>query len=146
MAEIKRTADVTWEGDIRAGKGQLSVPSGALENEVYTWSGRFENAPTTNPEELVAAAHAGCFSMNLAGVLKKKGYEAQRIQTHAVLTMEQVDGAWTITRVRLEVEGQVANLDQAAFEQIADEAERTCPISRLLRPGLEVVAVVAKLA
>jgi osmotically inducible protein OsmC len=145
MADIKRTADAVWEGDSRTGKGYISSPSGALKQVVYTWSGRFENEPTTNPEELVAAAHAGCFSMAFASTLKRLGHDPQRLETHAILTMEQVDGRWTITRVRLEVDGQVPGLDQAAFERIADEAEQGCPISRLLRPGLQEVQVVARL-
>ncbi len=145
MATIKRTAEAVWEGDSRSGKGFLTTPSGVLSSDIYTWSGRFENEPTTSPEELIAAAHAGCFSMAFASTLKKQGYEPQRLETRATLTMEQVEGAWTITRVRLEVEGQVANLDQAGFERIAGEAERGCPISRLLRPGLQEVQVAAKL-
>lgn len=145
MAEIKRSANAVWEGDSRSGKGWLSTASGAMKDVVYTWSGRFENEPTTNPEELVAVAHAGCFSMAFASTLKKKGYEPQRLETSAVLTMEQVNGAWTITRVRLEVDGQVPGLDQAAFQQIAEEAEKGCPISRLLRPGLQEVQVEATL-
>ena len=145
MATIHRSADAAWEGSSRGGKGWLTTPSGALKEVVYTWSGRFENEPTTNPEELIAAAHAGCFSMAFASTLNKKGHEPQRLDTHAVLTMEQVDGAWTITRVRLEVDGQVPGLDQAGFQQIAEEAEKGCPVSRLLRPGLQEVQVVAKL-
>lgn len=145
MAVIQRTAGAVWEGDSRSGKGFLTTPSGVLANDVYTWSGRFEDAPTTNPEELIAAAHAGCFSMAFASTLKRQGYEPQRLETTAKLTMEQVDGAWTITRVRLEVEGQVPGLDQAGFERIAGEAEKGCPVSRLLRPGLREVQVEAKL-
>ena len=145
MAEIQRSASAVWEGDSRSGKGWISSASGALKDVFYTWSGRFENEPTTNPEELVAAAHAGCFSMAFASLLKRKGYEPQRLRTQAHLTMEKQEIGWTVIRMRLEVEGQVPNLNQHEFEQLAKEAEKGCPISRLLAPGLQEIQVVAKL-
>ena len=145
MADIQRTADAAWQGDLRGGKGQISTPSGVLQNDAYSFVTRFENEAGTNPEELIVAAHAACFSMNLAGTLGRKGYSPEDIRTHATLTMEKTDAGFSITRVRLEVECKVANLEPAAFQEIAEEAERTCPISRLLRPGLKDVQVVATL-
>lgn len=145
MTEILRTAEAFWQGDSRSGNGMISTQSGALKQAPYTWSGRFENAPGTNPEELVAAAHASCFTMAFAGALARKNFTPTRLHTAATLTMEMVDQKRTITKIRLEVEGSVANIDEATFKQTADEAEKDCPISRLLRPGLKEVEVVARL-
>ncbi len=145
MAEIQRSAEAFWQGDSRSGKGQVSTQSGVLNQAAYTWSGRFESAPGTNPEELIAAAHAGCFTMAFASSLAKKNLTPESLHTSATLIMEKIDQSWTITKMRLEVEGKVPNIDQAAFKQTAEEAERGCPISRLLRPGLKEVQVIAKL-
>jgi lipoyl-dependent peroxiredoxin len=145
MADIQRTADAVWQGDLRGGKGQISTGSGVLNTNAYGFTTRFENEAGTNPEELVAAAHAACFSMNLSGVLGKNGFKPERIQTHALLSMEKQDVGFVITKIRLEVEGRVPDIDQTKFQQLAEEAEKTCPISRLLRPGLNEVEVVARL-
>jgi lipoyl-dependent peroxiredoxin len=145
MTEIQRSANAVWEGDLRGGKGKMSTQSGVLNTDAYGFSTRFENEPGTNPEELIAAAHAGCFTMNLSGVLGRNGFNPQSLMTQAVLTMEKLEAGFTITKIRLEVEGQVPGIDEARFKELADQAERTCPISRLLRPGLQSVEVVAKL-
>ena len=145
MAEIKRTAEAFWQGDVRGGKGQVSTQSGALNKAGYTWSARFEEAPGTNPEELIAAAHAGCFTMALSSALTKKNMPPESLHTNATLIMDMVDGKRTVTKIRLEVDGKVPGMDQVAFKQTAEEAEKDCPISRLLRPGLQDVEVVAKL-
>ncbi len=145
MADIRRSAEAFWQGDSRTGKGQISTQSGVLNHAAYTWSARFESAPGTNPEELIAAAHAGCFTMAFASTLAKKNLVPESLHTNATLIMEMVDQKWTITKMRLEVEGRVPNMDQATFQQTAEEAEKGCPISRLLRPGLKEVQVVAKL-
>jgi lipoyl-dependent peroxiredoxin len=145
MAEIRRTAEAYWQGDSRSGNGTLSTQSGALKQAPYTWHARFENEPGTNPEELIIAAHAGCFTMAFASALKKKDFVAESLHTNGTLIMEMVDQLWTVTRIRLEVEGSVPNIDEATFKQTAEEAEKGCPISRLLRPGLQGVDVVAKL-
>ena len=145
MADIRRTAEAFWQGDSRSGKGQVSTQSGVLNQAAYTWNARFENAPGANPEELIAAAHAGCFTMAFASTLTKKNMPPESLHTNATLIMEMVDQKWTVTKMHLEVEGKVQNMDQAAFQQTAEEAEQGCPISRLLRPGLKEVQVVAKL-
>jgi lipoyl-dependent peroxiredoxin len=145
MADIQRTAEVNWQGDSRSGKGNLSTGSGVLKQVPYTWHMRFEDEPGTNPEELIVAAHAGCFTMAFAGALARKGFVADSLHTNGTLIMEMVDGKQTVTRVRLEVEGKVPNIDEATFQQTAAEAEQGCPISRLLRPGLKEVEVVARL-
>jgi lipoyl-dependent peroxiredoxin len=146
MAEIQRTADAVWQGDSRNGSGKVSTGSGVIRDQVYTWRMRFENEPGTNPEELVAAAHASCFSMALASGLRKAGFTPDILRTHAVLTMEQESGSWLITRVRLEVNGVVPNIDEATFQQQASEAKNNCPISRLLSPGLKSIDMTAILA
>jgi len=138
MAEIKRKAKAFWNGDLRSGEGRVSTHSGALEEIRYSFSTRFENEPGTNPEELIAAAHAACFSMAFANTLSSKGYTPIRVETKAVLSMERLEGGFTITKMRLETEGVVPGLDQATFVEIAEEAAAGCPVSRLLRPGLEI--------
>lgn len=145
MAEIRRSAEAFWQGDVRGGKGQVSTQSGALSQQAYTWGGRFESAPGTNPEELIAAAHAGCFTMAFSSALGKKNFIPDSLHTRATLIMEMVDQKWTVTKMRLEVEGKVPNIDEATFKMTAEEAEQGCPISRLLRPGLKEIQVIAKL-
>jgi osmotically inducible protein OsmC len=145
MADIRRSAEAFWQGDSRSGKGQVSTHSGVLNHAAYSWSARFEDAPGTNPEELIAAAHAGCFTMAFASTLAKKNLPPESLHTNATLIMEMVDQKWTVTKMRLEVEGKVSNINAAVFQQTAEEAEQGCPISRLLRPGLKEVTVVAKL-
>jgi osmotically inducible protein OsmC len=106
---------------------------------------RFEDEPGTNPEELVAAALAACYSMALASGLSKAGFTPDSLRTHATLIMEQEAAGWTTTRIRLEVEGKVPNIDEAAFQQSAETSKNNCPISRLLSPGLKGIDLVATL-
>ncbi len=145
MAQIQRIGDAVWQGSSRGGIGKVSTGSGAIREQVYSWRMRFEDEPGTNPEELVAAAHAACFSMALASGLGKAGFTPESIHTHAVLTMEQYAGRWSVARVRLEVEGQVPNIDAATFQLQAEDAEQNRPISRLLAPGLKGIDLVATL-
>lgn len=145
MADIQRSADAVWQGDLRSGKGTITTPSGVLKEDTYSFVTRFENQSGTNPEELIAAAHAACFSMAFSGVLVKQGYSPESLSTHATLTMVRADAGMTIDTVRLEVEGHVPNIDEATFRTLAEEAEKGCPVSRLLRPGLKEVEVVARL-
>jgi len=137
MAQIQRTADAVWRGDSRSGSGTFSTGSGVIRDVTYTWQMRFGEEPGTNPEELVAAALAACFSMALASDLKKAGFTPDSLNTHATLTMEEVDGRRTVTRIRLDLEGVVPNFDEAAFQEAAEGAKVNCPISRLLSPGLK---------
>jgi osmotically inducible protein OsmC len=145
MAKIERTADAVWQGDSRSGSGKFSTGSGVIRDQNYTWRQRFENEPGTNPEELVAAAHAACFSMAFASDLKKAGFTPESLRTHATLEMEQETAGWTVARIRLEVQGSVPGIDEQAFQQIALEAKNGCPISRLLGPGLKGIDLIAKL-
>jgi osmotically inducible protein OsmC len=145
MAQIQRTAEAVWRGDSRSGGGTFTTGSRLIQDVEYTVGQRFEDEPGTNPEELVAAAHAACFSMALAVDLTKAGIVPESLHTRATLTMDQVDGRWTITRIRLNVEGVVPNLDPAAFQQAAEKASQNCPISRLLSPGLKGIDLEASL-
>lgn len=139
MAEIRREGSAVWQGDLRKGKGIVSSQSGVLDQERYSFGTRFEDKPGTNPEELIAAAHAACYSMALAATLKNKGYDPDKIETLAVCTLRpRKEGGWKITKMQLNIHGQVPDLDQETFEQIAAEADKGCPVSNLLRCGLEI--------
>jgi osmotically inducible protein OsmC len=109
-----------------------------LEEVPYRFMTRFEHARGTIPEELIAAAHAACFSMAFANMLSGKGYKPIRVETRAVISMERLEGGFTITKMRLETEGEVSGLDQATFTEIARKASAGCPVGKLLRPGLEI--------
>jgi osmotically inducible protein OsmC len=139
MADIKRTASAAWFGDLRKGKGRVSSGSGVLKDQSYRFGTRFENEPGTNPEELIAAAHAACYSMAFAATLSDRGYEPERIETEATCILtSQEGGGWTITGMRLQVRGQIPGIDVATFKQIAEEADKGCPVSNLLRSGLTI--------
>jgi osmotically inducible protein OsmC len=139
MAEIKRIGTGVWSGDLREGEGTVSVGSGMLEDQAYSFATRFEDKPGTNPEELIAAAHAGCYSMAFANVLSQKGYQVEGIETTATIHLtSQEGGGFALTKSALEVRGRVSGLDQETFEQLAEEADGACPVSNLLRPGLEI--------
>lgn len=140
MAEITREASAVWRGDLRKGRGKISTGSTVLADQPYSFAMRFEDSPGTNPEELVAAAHAACYSMALASTLDKNGYKPESIQTHATCTLaRQEGGGFRITRMNLSVRGRVPGISPGSFAQIAEEADKGCPVSNLLRPGLEIV-------
>jgi lipoyl-dependent peroxiredoxin len=146
MSELTRSATAVWQGDSRSGNGKITTPSGVLQDDPYTYLTRFENSPGTNPEELIAAAHAACFSMAFASALKRKGFVAEQLNTQAVLTMEREEIGWTVMKMHLKVDGKVDNISPEVFKETAVEAEKGCPISRLLRPGLKEITVEANLA
>jgi osmotically inducible protein OsmC len=132
-------AKAAWLGDLRKGKGRVGTESGALKNKSYSFGTRFEAESGTNPEELIAAAHAACYSMAFAATLSDKGYEPERIETEATCILtSQEGGGWAITEMQLEVRGQVSGIDAATFKQIAEEADKGCPVSNLLRSGLTI--------
>ena len=137
---MKRKASAVWEGGLEDGKGKLSTASGVLSNTQYSFATRFENGVGTNPEELIAAAHAGCFSMALSGQLGNAGMTARSIQTTATLTMEKTDAGFTITAVHLDVSARVPGADRAAFEAAANTAKGGCPVSRVLNAQLTMEA------
>ncbi|MDH4209078.1 MAG: OsmC family peroxiredoxin, partial [Anaerolineae bacterium] len=122
MAGIERRAQAAWDGDLRTGRGFLSTASGVLNNEPYSFGTRFENAPGTNPEELIGAAHAGCYSMALAGTLRSHGYAPERIETKATVTLtRQPEHGFRITKVRLEVRARVAGANQAELQELSQK-------------------------
>ena len=135
-----RTASAVWQGDLKGGRGSLSAPSGVLNDAPYTFATRFENRPGTNPEELIAAAHAGCFSMALSAELGRASLTPTRIETTAAVTLETVDGKPTVTRSHLTVKAKVPGADRAKFLEIASDAKAGCPISRLLRAEITLEA------
>jgi osmotically inducible protein OsmC len=129
---------------LRKGEGHVSSESGVLDGDRYSFGTRFEDAPGTNPEELIAAAHAACYSMAFADTLGAKGYEPERIETEATCSLtRQEGGGFRITKMRLQVRGRVPGIDQATFRQIAEEADKGCPVSNLLRSGLTIERDVA---
>jgi len=139
-----RSADATWRGTIGAGEGTLAVESGAFEGS-YSVGTRFEDEPGTNPEELIGAAHAGCFAMALSGALTGAGYEPERLDATAEVTVEQVDDDWTITRIDLAVVGTVPGIDEETFVELAEGAKANCPVSRALG-AVETITLDASLA
>jgi len=134
MPAILRTATGTWHGDLKSGKGSIDATSGVLHATPFTFATRFENAKGTNPEELIAAAHAACYSMAFSNYLSTQGHVPDTITVKATITLE--DGR--IHKMHLEARGKVAGLDNAAFKRLAEEAEKKCPVSNLLRPGLTI--------
>ncbi len=134
MAAIKRTATGTWSGNLKQGKGTIDSTSGVHTNTPYSFATRFENEKGTNPEELIAAAHASCYSMAFSHHLSEQGYVPETITTKATVTLE--DGK--IHSMHLETRGKVAGLDNEAFKRFAEEAEKKCPVSNLLRQGLNI--------
>jgi osmotically inducible protein OsmC len=146
MADIQRKASAVWMGTLRDGRGAISTQSQAIVDKPYSFSTRFENEPGTNPEELIAAAHAGCFTMAFSSALTKGGYEPTRLETAATCVMVPKEGGgFRIARMELSVEGEVPGIEAEAFQTIAAEAEQGCPVSTALRPGLEI-ELTAKLA
>ena len=139
MTTLTRTAQAQWDGDLKSGNGHINASSHILNDTPYTFSTRFENTPGTNPEELLASAHAACYSMALAHTLAEKGYQPESLQTQAFCSIEsQENGGFKITKMRLATRGQVPNLDNTLFGQIAQEAEAVCPISNALRQNVEI--------
>jgi lipoyl-dependent peroxiredoxin len=138
-----RNAEAHWEGTSREGHGTIKLGSGAFEGK-YSWNARFEDAPGTNPEELIAAAHAGCFSMALASGLTKAGFPPQTIHTTAQVHFNKVGDGFKITEIHLDTEGKVPNLNAAQFQQYAEAAKNGCPISQALA-AVESITLTARL-
>src|SRR5262249_39733663 len=134
------TASAVWTGDLKQGKGSISTQSGMLKDTQYSFSTRFESGNGTNPEELIAAAHAGCFTMATSAALGKNGFTAERLATTAALTLEQVSGNWTITTVDLQMTGKVPGIDAKKFQEIAADAKANCPVSRVLNAKISLDA------
>ena len=137
---MKRQASAEWQGDLKTGKGSVSTESTVLSKTQYSFSTRFESGKGTNPEELIAAAHAGCFTMALSGQLGNAGLTAQELRTTATVTFEKLDAGWTVTQIHLDVKGKVPNADQAAWDKATQGAKTGCPISRLLNTKITMEA------
>lgn len=138
-----RKASAQWKGGLKDGKGTVSTDSGVLKQTAYSFSTRFENGAGTNPEELIAAAHAGCFSMAFSGKLNAAGLTAESIDTSAALTMEKLEAGWTVTQIHLDVKAKVPNATPDAFLKAANDAKAGCPISRLLNAKITMDAKLA---
>ena len=135
-----RKASAVWKGSLKEGKGTISTESGALSNTAYSFSTRFENARGTNPEELIAAAHAGCFTMALSAQLANAGITPESLETTASLTLDKLEAGWTVTKIHLDVAARVPGADKAAFDKAAESAKAGCPISRLLNAQITMSA------
>ena len=138
----KRTASAVWEGTLREGKGTVKLGSGAFTGQ-YSFASRFEEGTGTNPEELIAAAHAGCFTMALSAQLGNAGITPESLETTAAVTLEKLEAGFTITKVHLDVTGKIPGADRAAFEKAAQDAKAGCPISRLLKAEITMSARLA---
>lgn len=141
---MKRSASAVWTGDLKQGKGSLTTPSGVLKETSYSFHTRFEDGAGTNPEELIAAAHAGCFTMATSAALGKAGITPEKLSTEASLTLEQVDGNWTITAIHLTLTAKVPGVDDAKFQEIAAGAKANCPVSRVLNAKITLDAKLTK--
>ncbi len=146
MADITRQGSAEWTGDLKHGQGTTSTGSGAVRDLPYSVISRFESGGGTNPEELIAAAHASCFSMMLAKVLGDRNAALPRIRTRATLTMRVESGGAAITRIHLATEVSAPGLQANALQQAAEAAKEQCPVSVLLRPGLEALTLETRLA
>jgi osmotically inducible protein OsmC len=137
---MKRTASAVWKGGLKDGKGAISTESGVLSDTQYSFSTRFEEGKGTNPEELIAAAHAGCFSMALSAQLGNDGKNAENIQTEAAVTLLKTDAGFTVTAVHLKVRAKVPSSTPPDFLKAAEAAKANCPISRLLKAEITMEA------
>jgi osmotically inducible protein OsmC len=136
---IERNAHATWDGDLRGGSGRFDTGSGAITGQEVTFASRFEESGgKTSPEELIAAAHATCFSMALAGGLAKAGHPPTRIETDAVATLNQAESGFRLTSMKLSVRGEVDGIDEEAFRTAAEEAKEGCPVSNALADSVEI--------
>jgi osmotically inducible protein OsmC len=135
-----RKASAVWNGSLKEGKGTISTDSRVLSSAQYSFSTRFENGIGTNPEELIAAAHAGCFSMALSAQLGNAGITPEAIETTASVTLEKTDAGFTVTKSHLDVTATIPGADPAAFEKAAQDAKAGCPISRLLKAEITMTA------
>ena len=140
---MNRTATAVWRGPVKEGAGTLTTQSKTLKETPYSFTARFGDGQGTNPEELIAAAHAGCFSMALAFQLSNEGKPPEQIQTDAKLSLDQVNGAWTISAIHLEVVARVPGIDAETFTKLANDAKVNCPVSKVLNATITMSARLA---
>ena len=137
---MKRTASAVWSGDLKSGNGTISSASGVLADTQYSFKTRFEDGNGTNPEELIGAAHAGCFSMAFSNELAKAGHTPERVATKATVHLDQVEGGFAITTIDLDVNAKVPGIEQADFERIANAAKEGCPVSKVLNAKITLTS------
>ena len=137
---MKRKASAVWRGDLKSGGGAISTESGVLKQTQYSFSTRFENGPGTNPEELIAAAHAGCFAMAFSAELGRAGLTPEMIFATATVTLDKTDAGWTVTESHLDMTAKIPGIEEAKFKTIAEGAKAGCPISRLLNTKVTLTA------
>jgi osmotically inducible protein OsmC len=137
---IKRRGSAVWQGGLKDGRGAISTASGALKAYPYGFASRFEGTPGTNPEELLGAAHAGCFTMALSLILGEAGLTAEKMETTAEVTLAQVEGGYAITAVHLSLQAKVPGADQATFQALAAKAKAGCPVSKVLKADISLEA------
>jgi lipoyl-dependent peroxiredoxin len=140
MLKINRTASAAWSGGLRDGKGSISTESGALDAYPYGFAARFEGKKGTNPEELLGAAHAGCFTMALSLILGEAKLTATQMDTSAKVTLEQVEGGFEITAVHLTLKAKIPGTDQKTFEELAGKAKAGCPLSKVIKANITLDA------
>jgi lipoyl-dependent peroxiredoxin len=137
---VQRTASAVWKGALKDGKGSISTQSGTLSDAPYSFVTRFENQKGTNPEELIAAAHAGCFTMALSAQLGTMNFTPQSLRTTAAVTLEKLDAGWTISKIHLDVSANVPGISASAFDSAAASAKANCPVSRLFKAEITMEA------
>jgi osmotically inducible protein OsmC len=137
---IKRNGSAVWSGGLKDGKGAVSTASGVLNSAQYGFNTRFEDGPGTNPEELIGAAHAGCFTMALSGQLGQAGLTAEELRTTATVSMEKVEGGFSITAVHLDLVAKIPGASQEAFDKAANTAKENCPVSKLLNADITMTS------
>lgn len=135
--KIKKTGSAVWQGDLKTGKGEVSTESGALKSNPYGFNTRFEGTPGTNPEELIGAAHASCFSMALSMILGEANLTAERIETSADVFLEKQADGFAITSIKLNLKAKIPNATEAQFQELANKAKEGCPVSKVLK-GAEI--------
>jgi len=137
---MNRSASAAWQGGLKDGKGRITTQSGVLKDAQYGFNTRFEDGPGTNPEELIAAAHAGCFTMALSGKLGEAGMTATSLKTTATVTLDKVEGAFAITAVHLDLVATIPGANQQSFTAVANNAKLNCPVSKLLNAKITLEA------
>jgi osmotically inducible protein OsmC len=142
--KITRKGSVVWNGGMKDGRGAISTESGALANYPYGFAARFEGQKGSNPEELIAAAHASCFTMALSKIIGEAGFTPEQLDTSAAVTLEKLEDGFSITTIHLTLTGKVPGADQAAFEACANKAKAGCPVSKLLKANITLTATLVR--
>ena len=143
---MQRSATAVWNGTLKEGKGSISTPSGTLTDAPYSFLTRFENAKGTNPEELIGAAHAGCFAMALSAQLSTMNFTPERIKVSATVSLEKLEAGWTISKIHLDLAARIPGITQTAFESAAASAKANCPVSRLFKADISLTSVLEQAA